>query len=57
MTERLSIIRRFKVQSCSDGSFRVTARYKRGFTKPGVITRLHCANVIQESLNKRVAAK
>lgn len=45
------IITRFRVQSCADGTMKVTPTFKRGYGKPGVLTRMYLAGRIQDRLN------
>ena len=37
----------YRVVSCADGSIRIWAKWKE---RPGVITRMHAANMIREAI-------
>lgn len=48
---KLPLVRRFRCESCADGSYKVRASY-RGRQRPGVFTRLSFAMQIEKQLNK-----
>lgn len=45
------IVTRFSVKSCANNTYLVTPRMKKGFTRPGVLSRLHMAALIEKRLN------
>ena len=48
-----SIVTRWKCESCANNTYRVTPVMKKSHMNPGVITRLHLANLIQQRLNQK----
>lgn len=38
----------YKVESCADGTIKIRPKWRE--SKPGVLTRLHAANMVKEAL-------
>ncbi len=43
-----------KVQSCADGTLHIYPRWRKFYKRPGVITRMHAAYLLQQDMSRRL---